>query len=109
MEAQPNTENRAIKILDLLGGLTLSTVENLKKEVGEAANGNDDEIVLNLESVDHVDSSGLGAVISCYVTLHRKRKKLSLVNLNDKIREVFYYTHLAKIIKIYDRLEEIRP
>lgn len=109
MEAQPNTENRKIKILDLWGGLTVSTVEDLKKEVSEAAKGNDDEIVLNFESVDHVDSSGLGAVISCYVTLHRKRKKLSLVNLNNKIREIFYYTHLAKIIPIYDRLEEVTP
>ena len=109
MEVRPNIEKKSIKILDLWGGLTASNVDTFKKEVNAAAENNHDEIVLNFESVDHVDSSGLGAVISCYVTLHHNRKKLSLVNLNDKIREVFYYTHLAKIIKIYDRLEEIRP
>lgn len=107
METKQNTGNKSIKILDLFGGLTVSTVESLKKKVSEAANGNDDEIVLNFESIDHVDSSGLGAVISCYVTLHRKKKQLSLVNLNDKIKEIFFYTHLSKIINIYEGLEEI--
>lgn len=107
MEAQPNIEDKKVRIVDLSGGLTVTTVDNLKREVSVAADGNDDEIVLNFESVDHVDSSGLGAVISCYVTLHRKKKRLSLVNLNDRIKEIFFYTHLSKIIPIYDGFEEI--
>ncbi len=75
--------------------------------VGQASNGNDDEIVLNFEAVDRVDSSGLGAIISCYITLHRKKKRLSLVNLNDKVKEIFFYTHLSKVMNIYEELGEI--
>jgi len=30
-----------------------------------------------------------------------------LVNINDKIKEIFFYTHLSKIINIYEGLEEI--
>jgi anti-anti-sigma factor len=101
------TKKGNIRILSLWGNLTISTVETLKKKVREAAKENDDEIVLNFESVDHVDSSGLGAIISCYVTLHRMKKKLSLVNLNDKIKTIFFYTHLSKVIDIYDSLEEL--
>lgn len=82
-------------------------MEHLKRMVGEAANGSDEEIVLNFESVDRVDSSGLGAIIACYVTLQRKKKRLSLVNLNDKIKEIFFYTHLSKILNIYEGLGEI--
>jgi stage II sporulation protein AA (anti-sigma F factor antagonist) len=107
MKKKPGTNRNNVRVLDLSGGLTVSTVENLKKEVSKAAKGNEEEIVLNFESVNRVDSSGLGAIISCYVTLHRKKKRLSLVNLNDKIREVFFYTHLSKIINIYKGLEEV--
>jgi len=107
MKEQGSIDHNNVRVLDLLGGLTLSTVENLKREVAKAADGDDNEIVLNFESVDHVDSSGLGAIISCYVTLHRNKKRLSLVNLNDKIKEIFFYTHLSKIINIYGGLEEI--
>ncbi len=96
-----------IRVLNLWGSLTVSTVESLKKKVRETTQDNDDEIVLNFESVEHVDSSGLGAIISCYVTLHRMKKKLSLVNLSDKIKMIFFYTHLSKVLDIYDSLEEI--
>ena len=109
MKTQTDKGNNGVRILELWGGLTVSTVENLKKEVSEAAEGNEREIVLNFESVDKVDSSGLGAIISCYVTLQREKKRLSLVNLNDKIKEIFFYTHLSKIVSIYDRIEEIAP
>ena len=107
MKKQPDTDRKNVRVLDLSGGLTVSTVENLKREVSKAAEGDDKEVILNFESVDHVDSSGLGAIISCYVTLHRKKKKLSLVNLDEKIREIFFYTHLSKIINIYEGLEEV--
>ncbi len=79
-------------------------MEALKRDVREAAKGKEDEIILNFESVDHVDSCGLGAVVSCYVTLQRKTKKLALVNLKDRIKEIFSYTHLSKIIDIYDKM-----
>jgi anti-anti-sigma factor len=109
MEVQTVTESKGIRVLDLFGGLNLSTIENLKRQVAQIAKEDCGEIVLNFASVDHVDSSGLGAVISCYVTLHRQKKKLSLVNLNEKIKEIFFYTHLSKIIRIYEGLDEIRP
>ena len=107
MKVQDKTENSHVKVLDLWGALTVSTVESLKTEITKAADGNNSEIVLNFESVDKVDSSGLGAIISCYVTLQRKKKRLSLVNLYDKIKEIFFYTHLSKIINIYEKMEEI--
>lgn len=107
MKTQPDTGDGRIRVLSLWGALTVSTVEQLKRMVGDAADGNNDEIVLNFESVNHVDSSGLGAIISCYVTLHRKKKKLSLVNLNDKIKEIFFYTHLSKVIDIYEELGDV--
>ncbi|MBW2056765.1 MAG: STAS domain-containing protein [Deltaproteobacteria bacterium] len=106
MRLQPKG-NSSVRILDLRGALTVSTVEGLKRLVGEAAQGDGDEIVLNFESVDRVDSSGLGAIIACYITLHRKKKKLSLVNLNEKTKEIFFYTHLSKVVNIYEGLGEI--
>jgi len=98
---------RGIRVLDLSGNLTLSTIEDLKRKVNEATNNGEEEIILDFRTVDLVDSSGLGAVISCYVTLQRKRKKLALVNLNERIKEIFLYTHLSKIITIYNSLEEV--
>ncbi len=106
-KTQKKTVEGNVRVLNLWGSLTVSTVETLKKRVDEAARENDDEIILNFESVKNVDSSGLGAIISCYVTLHRMKKKLSLVNLNEKIKMIFFYTHLAKVIDIYDNLDEV--
>jgi anti-anti-sigma factor len=107
METNPKTEKGAVRFVKLRGGLTVTTVENMKREVSEAINCGGEEIVLDFGSVDHIDSSGLGAVIASYVSSHRKGKRFSLVNVNDRIKEVFLYTHLSKIVTIYDRTEDI--
>jgi anti-anti-sigma factor len=107
MDTKRGSQTSTVKILDLWGSLTVSTVYRLKKMVREAAETDYSEIILNFKAVDRVDSSGLGAIISCYVTLQRMKKKLSLINLNDKVKEIFFYTHISKIIKIYEAGEEI--
>lgn len=56
-------------------------------------------IVLDLTDVKHMDSSGLGAIISLYVSCKRQRCGLKLIHLNQRLQELFRITKLASVFE----------
>jgi anti-sigma B factor antagonist len=56
-------------------------------------------IVLDLTDVNYMDSSGLGAIVGLYVSAKRQGSELKLVNLNQRLKELFRITKLGKIFE----------
>lgn len=51
-------------------------------------------LVLDLTSLAHMDSSGLGALVGLYVSAKTAGCQLQLINLNQRIRQLLGMTHL---------------
>lgn len=60
------------------------------------------KIVLNLEGVKYMDSSGVGELVNCHTTVKHKGAELKLMNLTKKIREVLTITKLILVFDNYD-------
>jgi anti-sigma B factor antagonist len=56
-------------------------------------------IVLDLTNVSYMDSSGLGAIVGLYVSAKRQHCALKLINLNQRLRELFRITKLASVFE----------
>jgi anti-sigma B factor antagonist len=56
-------------------------------------------IVLDLTNVSYMDSSGLGAIAGLYFSAKRQNCKLKLVNLNQRLQELFRLTKLASVFE----------
>jgi anti-anti-sigma factor len=56
-------------------------------------------IVLDLTNVTHCDSMGLGAVISLYVSSKSAGCRLELINLGQKVRQLFSMTNLMSLFE----------
>ena len=61
-------------------------------------------VVLDLGSVDFLDSSGLGAVVSALKAV-RHGQRLELASLNPSVERVFHLTRMDSIFRIYDTAE----
>ena len=68
-----------------------------------AADGAPDAVVLDLGSVDFIDSSGLGAVVSTMKMLAPARR-LELANLRPNVAKVFALTRMDRVFVIHDAL-----
>lgn len=55
-------------------------------------------IVLDLSPIVYMDSSGIGAVVSVYVSAKKCRCHLRLANLNKHVRELLRITKLLPIL-----------
>ena len=56
-------------------------------------------IVLDLTNVTHCDSMGLGAVISLYVSSKSAGCRFELINLGQKIRQLFSMANLLSLFE----------
>ena len=57
------------------------------------------QLVLDLSEVTYMDSSGLGALVGVYVSAKMAGCDLRLINLTQRIRELFGMTHLLSVFK----------
>jgi anti-sigma B factor antagonist len=56
-------------------------------------------VVLDLTDVSYMDSSGLGAIVGLYLSAKRQDRVLKLINLNQRLKELFRITQLASVFK----------
>jgi|SRR5579871_902301 len=63
-------------------------------------------LVLDLSALRFVDSSGLGAMLSCLRQLSAKSGDLKLFGMSKQVRSLFELVRMHKIIDIYGTKEE---
>jgi anti-sigma B factor antagonist len=66
-------------------------------------------IVLDLTDVNYMDSSGLGAIVGLYVSAKRQGSELKLINLNQRLKELFRITKLGKIFEGHEDMLGYTP
>ena len=63
-------------------------------------------MVLDLEKVDVIDSSGIGLIVSIFKSLKEHDRGFCLTSLSPKNRELFALTKLDQILTIVDDNDE---
>ena len=72
--------------------------------IGYAKSGNHD-IVLDLSEVVFIDSSGLGALISCLKAMGQERE-LVLSGTRGTVATMFKLTRMDKVFRMFNRIDE---
>jgi len=55
-------------------------------------------VVLDLTDVNYMDSSGLGTLVGLYVSAKAANGQLKLINLNERLKELFSITRLGEMM-----------
>lgn len=63
-------------------------------------------VILNLQEVGFIDSSGLGAIVRGLTSLRQVHGDLKLCNLTQHVRKVLEISHLAKLFDVHDSEEK---
>lgn len=64
------------------------------------------KVVLDLQNLQFIDSSGIGSFLSILRTLNSRSGKLKLAGLNKQIRTMFELVSMHKIFEIYPTTED---
>ncbi len=96
------SEREGIIVLHLNGRLIVGEpVTELRGKIAVLSEGGANNIVLNLEKVDYIDSTGLGGMVIGYTTLKKMGGALKLVGLNQRNIELLVLTKLATVFETF--------
>jgi anti-sigma B factor antagonist len=85
-------------IVHCSGKITSSTTALLQSTV-RALIPETESVVLDLTDVSYMDSSGLGAIVGLYLSAKRQHCALKLINLNQRLKELFRLTKLSSVFE----------
>ena len=80
----------------LTAGLTGILRDEVKRLIPQSK-----KIILDLTNLTQMDSMGLGTILSLYVSAKASGSTLILVNLSQRIRDLFRITNVWSILEVY--------
>jgi anti-anti-sigma factor len=96
-----------VTILDLKGKITIGAAEEaLRDAVHRVLGAGAQKVLLNLQGVTTIDSSGVGELVSSYTSATNRGAKIKLANLPPKINDILTITQLITVFDVYDTEDE---
>ncbi len=95
-----------VVILDIAGEIDLYNAPEIKDIINGLIEEQNFNVIINLEKVTYIDSSGIGALISSLSNLKKYQGGLKIINVYASVRKVFELTKLTSFFDIYDSEEE---
>ncbi len=82
------------------GDLDFHTSPELRREMARLADRKAPGILINLQQVGYIDSSGLATFVELFQKIRRYGGKLVLFNLNPGVRSVFEIAKLDSVFQL---------
>ena len=101
MEIQERESGQAV-ILDIKGEIDLYNALDIKNKINSLIELKKILIIINLNEVSYIDSSGIGALISSLSNIKKYQGKMLICNVHDSVKKVFELTKLTSFFQIFD-------
>jgi len=99
-------DSKGIILLHISGYMVADTIDSLKKVISQFQGTEKNRVILNLEKVKMIDSSGIGAIAFMIKRFRGTGGDLKIANAKGNVAEIFEITKLYKTIDMYNSLKE---
>lgn len=100
-----NTKRGRYAVLAVRGELDAFTAPQLRKEIDELIGNGEDQLVIDLQDVEFLDSSALSVLVSALRQVREAGGDLTLACSQPRLLQVFQITNLEEVFTIHDSLE----
>jgi anti-sigma B factor antagonist len=106
LEIQSRQADNGATIVAPTGRLDVAGAPTLKEAISEALKNGQPRVVLDMEGVSFVDSTGLGSVIAALKQIRSSQGDLRLAAPNQQVRVVLELTTLDRVFPYFSTVEE---
>jgi len=99
-------ESAGTTVVDVGGEIDVYTSPKLRERLVGLVNEGAISLVVNLDAVEFIDSTGLGVLVGVLKRTRARGGSLSLVCRRDALLRVFTITGLEKVFAIYDSVAD---
>jgi anti-sigma B factor antagonist len=92
-----------VSVLDVSGRITLGEGSSvLRESLREWSGVKCAKILLNLEEVSYIDSSGIGELVSGFTNIQESGGQLKLLKLTKRVKDLLQITKLYTVFEVFD-------
>ncbi len=88
---------------NLMGG---NECDELRMAAEEAGKQGPLSLVIDLQGVEYINSSGIGELVGLYTSYKKRGGGAVLANLHKKVKDLLVLLHLVRVFDIYESEEE---
>ena len=89
-----------------MGEIDLSRAPSLRVQLAELQRRRPAKLIIDLEEVPYMDSSGVATLVEAMQTARRSNTRLLLCAMQDKVRSIFEIARLDMVFDIVDSRED---
>jgi anti-sigma B factor antagonist len=97
--------NQNIYIIDVAGEMDMYNSNQLKELVMKMIEKKAERFIINVENIENIDSSGVGALIFISSTLKKLNLSLAIANVRGPVKQVMEKIRLSAFFPLYDSIE----
>src|ERR1044072_1603805 len=102
-----HSEDR-LTIVEVEGEIDVYTAPRLRELLIDLVNKGNFHLLVNMEKVDFLDSTGLGVLVGGLKRVRAHDGSLGLVCTQERILKIFRITGLTKVFGIFDSVDDAR-
>jgi len=106
LEVQSRQVDNGVTVVAPTGRLDVAGAPALKDAISEALKNGQAKVVIDMEGVSFVDSTGLGSVIAALKQIRSSQGDLRLAAPNQQVRVVLELTTLDRVFPYFSTVEE---
>ena len=99
-------EVNGIDILALEDSIDLYSTPPIKKFAKTLLRGPDGKIIITMEKVTFIDSSGLGMLVNLFFECKQKGIRVKLADMSSEAKRILTITKLTQNYEIHETLED---
>ncbi|MCX8000077.1 MAG: STAS domain-containing protein [Leptospiraceae bacterium] len=96
----------SIPIIDIIGEVDLYNTKELKDLIDNLIKEGKYQIIINLEKVPFMDSSGIGTLVTSMYKLKKYHGNLKVLKVVGSVAKVFKMTGMDAHLEIFDNEED---
>ena len=92
-------------VIDVAGRVTVGPDAQMREAINEALEAGARNVVMNMERVSRLDSSGIGELVAAHTSIKNRGGRFILVALSTRLATVLQITQLLGVLESFDDMD----
>src|SRR5690349_3854071 len=106
LKTQVRPVNAQASVIDIFGEINAQAEQELNEAYNRASLPGVQVVILNMSSLEYMNSSGIGLLVTLLIRANRQKQRLMVCGLNEHYQQIFELTRLNTAIQVYPTEEE---
>lgn len=95
-------------IARIAGELDMLAADQIREDIDKKIDNSEiSNLILNLEKVTFIDSSGLGMILGRYKKLKSRNGRMYIAGARPQVEKILYFSGINKLITVYRNEQDI--